>query len=192
MAKGLEDMTLEELWQLFPVELKPHDPQWKDMAQEEIASLQALLADPSLTISHIGSTAVPAIMAKPIIDILVEIPPGHDPDALRLLMEKAGYICMNISGKRMSFNKGYTPQGYAERVFHIHFHPSGDRDEILFRDYLISHPVTAGEYEKLKLSLLPTFKHDRDGYTAAKTDFVKSVVELARRFYSTDKNTHRS
>ncbi|MDE6288640.1 MAG: GrpB family protein, partial [Muribaculaceae bacterium] len=85
------------------------------------------------------------------------------------------------SETRMSFNKGYTPEGYAERVFHIHFHPAGDRDEILFRDYLLSHPATAKEYEKLKQNLLPAFRHDRDGYTAAKTDFINKVLALARK-----------
>lgn len=80
----------------------------------------------------------------------------------------------------MSFNKGYTPAGYADKVFHIHFHISGDNDEIRFRDYLIAHPDVAKEYERLKLSLLPKYWHDRDGYTEAKTAFVRSVVDIAK------------
>ena len=75
----------------------------------------------------------------------------------------------------------YTPVGYADRVFHIHFHYPGDNDEIAFRDYLIAHPETAKEYEQLKCSLLPACKNNRDGYTQAKTDFVRLVVELSRR-----------
>ncbi len=55
----------------------------------------------------------------------------------------------------------------------------GDNNEILFRDYLITNPEAAKEYELLKQSLLPKFKHDRDGYTDAKTEFVKHIVELA-------------
>ena len=88
---------------------------------------------------------------------------------------------MSASDKRMSFNKGYTPEGYAERVFHIHFHLTGDNDEIRFRDYLIAHPDIAKEYEGLKLSLLPRFKHNRDAYTEAKTDFVRRICGLARK-----------
>ncbi len=58
-------------------------------------------------------------------------------------METAGYICMSSSENRMSFNKGYTPQGYAEKVFHVHIHAMGDNDEIAFRNYLNSNPVVA-------------------------------------------------
>ena len=87
---------------------------------------------------------------------------------------------MSVSDTRMSFNKGYTPKGYADKVFHIHFHSIGDNDEIIFRDYLIAHPEAAKEYERLKLSLLPEYRHDRDGYTDAKSEFVNNVVELAK------------
>ena len=80
----------------------------------------------------------------------------------------------------MSFNKGYTPSGYAKRVFHIHLHLSGDNDELSFRDYLIAHPSVAGEYEALKRSLLPRYKYDRDGYTAAKTGFISRITRLAK------------
>ena len=76
----------------------------------------------------------------------------------------------------MSFNKGYTPSGYADKVFHIHIHPIDDNDEIFFRDFLVNHPDTAKEYEALKLSLLPKFKHNRDGYTEAKTEFIERIV----------------
>ena len=58
---------------------------------------------------------------------------------------------MSSSERRMSFNKGYTPEGYAERVFHIHVHAVGDNDEILFRDYLRDHPAVAREYEALNV-----------------------------------------
>ena len=168
-------MTLEELWELFPIVLTQHDPRWTDWAEEEMTILSAILSRFDKRISHIGSTAIPGIMAKPIVDILVEIPSGTNKDEIREIMESTGYICMSVSGTRMSFNKGYTPEGYAERVFHIHFHPTGDNDEIYFRDYLIDHPDIAKEYERLKLSLLPRFKHNRDAYTEAKTDFVSKI-----------------
>lgn len=66
-------MTLEELWQLFPILLTPHQLQWKDWAREEIENLTALLSGYCPVITHIGSTAIPNIQAKPIIDILVEL-----------------------------------------------------------------------------------------------------------------------
>lgn len=180
MAKDLKDMTLEELWELFPLVLSTHNPQWGEWAEEEMAILSRLLSGFDIRISHIGSTAIPGIMAKPTVDILVEIPDETDKDSIRKIMESAGYICMSVSDERMSFNKGYTPEGYAERVFHIHFHHKGDNDEIRFRDYLIEHPDIAKEYERLKLSLLPQFRHNRDAYTEAKTDFIKRICDLAK------------
>lgn len=170
-------MTLEELWELFPIVLTPHDPKWAIWAKEEIRLLLGLLLSYDPIINHIGSTAIPEIQAKPIIDILVELSPDIDWSQIKDLMEVNGYICMSESAYRISFNKGYTPTGYADKVFHIHFHRSGDNDEILFRDYLIAHPETAKEYEQLKRSLLPKYKNDRDGYTEAKTEFVKNIIK---------------
>ncbi len=71
---------------------------------------------------------------------------------------------------RASFNKGYTLDGFAEKVFHLHLRYSEDNDELYFRDYLIENPDIAKEYEKLKLGLWKKYEHDRDAYTEAKTD----------------------
>ena len=180
-------MTLEELWELFPIVLVPHTPHWIEWADEEMAILSAILSGLDIKISHIGSTAIPGIMAKPIVDILVEILAETDWKEVRKRMECAGYICMSASDERMSFNKGYTPEGYAEQVFHIHFHHIGDNDEIFFRDYLIYNPDVAKEYESLKLSLLPKFKQNRDAYTEAKTTFVKHICALARNLSKSDR-----
>lgn len=178
--RNLKDMTLAELWELFPIVLAAYNPDWSKWADKEILDLSTLLRDYTPIINHIGSTAIPNIQAKPIIDILVEIAPDNDWQWVHETMEKSGYICMSVSDTRMSFNKGYTPKGYADKVFHIHFHSIGDNDEIIFRDYLIAHPEAAKEYERLKLSLLPEYRHDRDGYTDAKSEFVSNVVQLAK------------
>lgn len=173
-------MTLEELWELFPIVLVPHNPRWKEWAADEIKSLGKLLSHFTPNIHHIGSTAIPDIQAKPIVDILVEIPVNVGWNAVKKVMEQAGYICMATSYTRMSFNKGYTPEGYEERVFHIHFHRSGDNDEISFRDFLLSHSDAAKDYERLKLSLLSAYRNDRDGYTEAKTDFINCIIAKIR------------
>ena len=173
-------MTLEELWELFPIVLVSHNPDWKKWACEEIMALSALLGDYSPTINHIGSTAIPGIQAKPIVDILVEISPDIEWQTIKAILERHGYIGMSESGTRMSFNKGYTPAGYADKVFYIHIHRTGDNDEICFRDYLIAHPESAKDYERLKLSLLPKYKNDRDAYTDAKAAFVGNIVGLAK------------
>lgn len=180
MSRTLKDMTLAELWQLFPIVLTPHQPQWKDWAKEEMVRISILLSEYSPIVNHIGSTAIPGIQAKPIIDILVEIYPDSCWQRIKEAMETVGYICMSSSGIRMSFNKGYTPHGYADKVFHIHIHTIGDNDEICFRDYLLTHPKAAKEYEALKLSLLPQYRNDRDGYTKAKSDFVRKIISLSK------------
>lgn len=178
MKKRLEDMTLEELWQLFPITLTPHNPDWKLWADEEIAGLMKFLSECRPVINHIGSTAVPDIMAKPIVDILVEV--DSQLSTVKSLLLSHGYICMAESADRMSFNKGYTVDGYAARVYHVHVHLSGDNEEIRFRDYLLAHADVAREYEALKLRLLPRFRTDRDGYTAAKSQFIRQVLSMSR------------
>ena len=172
-------MTLEELWALFPIMLTPHQPQWAAWAADEMKTLLGVLSAYSPIVNHIGSTAVPTICAKPIIDILVELPGTSDWPSVKALLERSGYICMSVSAGRMSFNKGYTPQGYGEKVFHVHVREAGDNGELYFRDYLRANPAVAHEYETLKQSLLPKYKHDRDGYTAAKSAFVEKVMKLA-------------
>ena len=179
-CKPLQNLTLTELWELFPIVLSPHNPQWPEWAKEEIDALSVVLSAYTPIISHIGSTAISDIQAKPIIDILVEINPGADWQRIEDEMEAAGYICMVVTVTGRSFNKGYTPGGYADKVFHIHIRTTGDNDEIYFRDYLLAHPDVAREYETLKLGLLPKYRNDRDGYTEAKTDFVRRITDLAK------------
>lgn len=179
MAKKLSEMALEELWQLFPITLTEHQPCWEEWYREEEAFLQSFL--PGVRLSHIGSTAIKGIWAKPIIDILAEAGQGSSLSSFKGQLVSAGYLCMAESGQRLSFNKGYTENGFAERVFHLHLRWEGDNDELFFRDYLNTHPATAKEYEKLKLSLWRQYEHDRDGYTQAKTDFVLRYTEKAKQ-----------
>jgi len=182
MGKELSEMTLEELWQLFPIYLAEHQLCWKEWYLEEESLLMAFL--PSIErISHIGSTAIPFIWAKPIVDILVEIPKESNLFDYKTLIIDNGYICMSQSENGLSFNKGYTENGFAERVFHLHLRYAGDNDELYFRDYLIEHSKVAKEYEALKLRLWQKYEHNRDAYTNAKTVFVKEYTEKARILY---------
>ena len=87
---------------------------------------------------------------------------------------------MSESPNRISLNKGYTEQGFAEKVFHLHLRMTGDHDEIYFRDYLCQHPDIAQAYQELKLSLWKQFEHNRDAYTDAKTDFINHYVSEAK------------
>ena len=184
MSPSLEEMSLEELWQLFPIFLREHQDEWKDWyAEERLRLLSFLPANQLVRISHIGSTSVETIWAKPIVDILLEIPKETDMVVMRDLLLQNGYLLMSESQGRMSFNKGYTPSGFAERVFHLHLRYEGDHDELYFRDFLQEHPAVAKNYEKLKLSLWKQYEHNRDAYTDSKTDFIKKYTKEAKRLY---------
>ena len=134
-------------------------------------------------VSHIGSTAIHNIWSKPIIDILLEIPKENNIQDYKELIISNGYICMLESRERMSFNKGYTENGFDERVFHLHLRYVGDNDELYFRDYLNERIDVAKEYEKLKLLLWKEFEYNRDGYTKAKTEFVQKYTAQAKEKY---------
>lgn len=179
MSKPLSKMTLQELWALFPIRLTAHQPCWADWYNEESGHLRGILPQ-AAAIHHIGSTAIPGIWAKPIIDILVEIPHRISMQELGSTLTRHGYLRMSQSDGRMSFNKGYTEAGFAERVFHLHLRYIGDHDELYFRDYLLAHPDAAREYEQLKLRLWKPYEHDRDGYTGAKSAFVRQITEAAK------------
>lgn len=178
--RPLEEMSVAELWELFPITLCNYDARWSFWADEEMALLSECLAGLSRRITHVGSTAVPGMISKPIVDILIEVDADADWTPVKSRLLASGYICMSESSRRISFNKGYTPRGYSERVFHVHVVRSGDNDEIAFRDYLRRHPDAAREYGRLKIRLLEKYGRDRDGYTAAKSDFVAEIVGLAR------------
>ncbi len=181
MKKPLSERSLEELWQLFPIFLTPHQPAWANWFEQERQLLLSALPQESLFgIHHIGSTAVDTIQAKPIVDILVVTTEGCDWGAVYERLFSNGYLLMSEEKGRASFNKGYTETGFAQRVFHLHLRRDGDQDELYFRDYLRTHPAVARAYEALKLSLWRQYEHDRDRYTQGKTAFVRRYTRAAK------------
>jgi len=168
------------------VEIVGYDPSWPDLyAAEEKVLRGALPADAFIAIEHAGSTAIPGVAAKPIIDIFVAVP--SIADARRTLVEpiKAiGYVYWqdNPNPERMFFVKGMPPFG-ARRTHHIHLcEPSSEHwaRPLLFRDYLRRHPDQARQYVELKRDLAERFRDDREGYTAAKDAFVLDIIAKAR------------
>ena len=181
--KTLSEMTLEELWQLFPIILSDHNPDWKNDYEEEKKLLEKQFGDLLVGIYHIGSTAVEGLIAKPTVDILLEVKPASFPDAVRKTAERCGYTVMaekNMPEYRLDLCKGYTPQGFADKVFHLHIRYPGNDDEIVFRDFLKRNPGKAEEYAALKIELQKRFRHNRDAYTEAKGDFIRACVNEAR------------
>ena len=186
--KNLEEMTLEELWELFPIILKEHRAEYADWYEEEQQNLTKLLAEFEIQrINHIGSASVEGLIAKPIVDILLELPEGYDFEKVTALLQKAGWILMikDKEKQTLDLNKGYTPAGFAEKVYHLHVRALGDWDELYFRDYLQKYPEAARQYEELKLSLKEKYEHNRDAYTDAKAEFVQKYSQKAREEFGT-------
>lgn len=184
MGKDLSEMTLEELWELFPIFLVEHDDRWEVYYDEIEKELTGLLSDQHVVrISHIGSTAVQEIWAKNIVDVMVEIPENNSMKDVARILEQNGFTIMSAEVNRISLNKGYTENGFADKVYHIHLRYAGDNDELFFRDYLNDHTDVAKEYEALKLRLWKQYEHNRDAYTNAKTDFITKWTAEAQKEY---------
>ena len=182
MKKELSEMTLTELWELFPIFLTAPNPNWnKQYLEEEKLLTSCLPWGSKIRISQIGSTAIKNIWAKNIVDILAEIPAELSMGVYKDVLLKNNYLCHNEEKGRLDFNKGYTSDGFADKAFHLHLRYIGDNDELYFRDYLNEHEEAAKEYEKLKLSLWPLYEHDRDGYTKAKGEFIQKYTILAKK-----------
>lgn len=173
------------------VAVVPYDPRWPEMFERERAHLSASLpADLVKRIEHFGSTAVPGLAAKPIVDMLVEVT-SLDETRRRIapVLESQGYDYF----WRPTWGDD-TPPFYAwfikrdekgNRTHHIHMVESHFEhwDRLLFRDYLIEHPDVALEYGNLKTRLSGKHRNDRVAYTQAKSDFIGRVMGLARQHY---------
>ncbi|SHI96081.1 GrpB domain, predicted nucleotidyltransferase, UPF0157 family [Clostridium amylolyticum] len=184
MSKRLSEMSLEELWQLFPIILKKHNPMWREWYLQEKNLIMTIIGNNHIKrINHIGSTSVNGLISKPTIDILLEITEDCNLKFLVSVLEKSGYIFEKQPqnpAPHMMFMKGYTEKGFEEKVFHLHVRYLGDWNELYFRDYIQWHKDVAEEYGKLKMGLKDKYEHNRDGYTEAKTEFIKKYTNIAR------------
>jgi GrpB-like predicted nucleotidyltransferase (UPF0157 family) len=190
VAKDLDQLTGEELGQLFPIQIVEWRAEWLDLFNKESAHLLNILGEErALRIEHIGSTAVPGLAAKPTIDILIEIQPDEEAQAdITALMQDHAYIHMREQQDHLMFVKGYTPAGYKGQAYHIHM-ASKEQEEFWerldFRDYLIAHPEAADAYAALKRKLAEDFHTDREAYTEAKTGFIRQYTDLAKNWRTT-------
>lgn len=127
MKKQLSEMSLEELWNLFPIFLVPHKERWKKQYEEMETMLRETFSQHDIRISHIGSTAIDNIYAKDIVDILMEEDNSTDLRDIAREAENIGFIRMSERKKRISLNYGYTPDGFADKVYHLHLRYKGDK-----------------------------------------------------------------
>ncbi|SCZ11143.1 GrpB family protein [Alkaliphilus peptidifermentans] len=187
MGKELSEMTLEELWELFPIILKAHSKDYKKWYENERQSLLDCIGRKNiLRINHVGSSAIEGLISKPTVDILLEIDCKTNIEQLYNILINNGWIMMASQKEpymQMSFNKGYAKEGFAEKVYHLHVRYYDNWNELYFRDYLMECKEAANEYGKLKLQLLEKYKKDRDGYTKAKSTFILEHTEKAKKKY---------
>ena len=168
------------------VEIVEYDPRWPRLFDEEARRLRTVL-DPSLIVEleHFGSTAIPGLSAKPIIDILIAVRSLTVAQATFVAaLRKLDYVYWadNPKKDRMFFVKGMPPYG-AKRSHHVHVtEPEGEMwQRLVFRDYLRAHPEEAATYERLKRQLAAEHQTDREAYTDAKSAYVETVMRKAGR-----------
>lgn len=172
------------------VRLEAHSPKWNALFEgEKQRILRQLDRDVShlkvlRDLQHIGSTAIPGIAAKPILDIGLAVSSFRKGYLLVLPLEELGYEFYGENGvpNRLYFNLGFPTSA------HLHLFELGSFEwqaHILFRDYLIAHPQAAAQYEQLKQELAARFRTEREKYTDGKAEFIRGVVELAKQEQAT-------
>jgi GrpB-like predicted nucleotidyltransferase (UPF0157 family) len=178
-----------------PVEsilLVDYDPEWPQSFEEERARLQQAIGEWTVAIEHVGSTAVPGLAAKPVIDMGVALRRREDTLLCITPMRELGYVCLGeseIPGRTFFRKLTNTPapgqifDGVA-RTHHVHMYESGhweDVAHVLFRDYLRAHPQVAEDYAAHKRELASRHGGDVESYAMAKSEFVRGVLSKARR-----------
>jgi len=169
-----------------PIIIVDYDPRWPQLYKEEKARIIAALGRWLADIQHVGSTAVPGLAAKPIIDIMPALRSLDDTPRIIEPMRRLGYQYFpeyeDDLPERRYFRK---PPGEAFRgggTHHVHFvETTSDfwRRHIAFRDYLRAHAGAAREYAELKRRLAAEYAADREGYTEAKSDFIRGIEAKA-------------
>ncbi|MGM0828222.1 MAG: GrpB family protein [Bacillota bacterium] len=168
------------------VKVVPHQSDWKEKFEMEKRKLTKLL--PDATIHHIGSTSVPGLAAKPIIDILIEVPGLESIDDQTEEFSQLDFVGKGENGipNRRYFYKG---EGN-KRIVHLHIFPYGI-DHVIrhlaFRNYLREHNAEARRYGELKSRLAKKFQQDMEGYIQGKDQFVKDLEKKALNWYEKNK-----
>jgi GrpB-like predicted nucleotidyltransferase (UPF0157 family)/ubiquinone/menaquinone biosynthesis C-methylase UbiE len=162
------------------IEVVPYNPAWPALFEEERRRIEAALGGwVQGGIEHVGSTAVPGLAAKPVIDIMVGVANLEEARGAFAEVASLGYL---YAPYKSDFMHWFCKPSVEIRTHHLYLMEKGHPEweaHIAFRDHLRNHPETAEAYEKLKLDLAKRFRNDREAYTEAKTDFVAQVVATA-------------
>ena len=161
-----------------PVQIVPYSAEWPETFRVLGSSLRGALGDVAMRIDHIGSTAVPGLAAKPIIDVQISVAAFEPLAAYRDPLEQLGFVFRSDNPER---TKRYFRERPGARRAHIHVRRSGSWAEqfaLLFRDYLRAHASDAERYESLKRELAGRYR-ERRAYTDAKASFIWEVMRRA-------------
>ena len=164
--------------------LSPYDPTWPDLFEAEAVRLRHALGSMAVRIDHHGSTAVPGLAAKPVIDIQVSVVGLQPLDSYGRALETLGYV--HVAHPDDAFCPFFHRPSRWPHTHHVHVVQAGGDEErrtLAFRDYLRHHVDVAGEYEALKRRLMaelnPGDAVSQEAYAAGKTGFVERIVSLA-------------
>jgi GrpB-like predicted nucleotidyltransferase (UPF0157 family) len=165
------------------VHLAAHDPRWAAQFAAERDRLLDLLPGQFAAIEHIGSTAIPGLAAKPIIDLLAGVRTMNEADALLEPLCTHGYETSAEFNATLPDRRWLMRHALGRRTHHLHLVVFGGEpwvQRLRFRDLLRADAAIAARYEHLKLNLAAKYRLDREAYTHAKTAFINEVLAKAR------------
>jgi GrpB-like predicted nucleotidyltransferase (UPF0157 family) len=164
------------------VVITPYDPEWPALFAELRARLRGALGDVALRVDHIGSTSIPGLAAKPIIDVQISVADFEPAEAYRIPLESLGFV---FRANNPDLTKRYFRDKPGERRTHIHVRRAGSWAEqfaLLFRDYMRTHGEDAKRYADVKYQLAEQYGEDRVGYTNAKAPFLWEIMVKADKW----------
>ena len=166
------------------VKLSSYDPKWSEIFKKEKKILQKALGKMIIDIQHVGSTAVPNLSAKPIIDIAVAAT-GLSEKKVKKYIKPLKKLAYEYRGKDRPRERLFVKGSEDKRICHLHMVKFGGKswkDYLLFRDYLRTHKKVAVEYAKLKAELAKKFSDNRKSYTSGKDKFIQGVFKKLKKF----------
>lgn len=168
------------------IELHPHSPHWSELARAETARLHTALGSVLVTVHHIGSTSIPGILAKPIVDLIPVVSDLHSLDRVMPRLESIGYECLGeygIPGRRYCRRDDPVT---GKRAYQLHCFAQGRPDidrHLAFADYLRAHPAIAKQYEAEKLRAAALHPDNMLDYNNAKNDWIKRTERDALQWW---------
>ncbi|MCK5185118.1 MAG: GrpB family protein [Candidatus Heimdallarchaeota archaeon] len=166
-----------------PIILEKYNPEWPDFFLEERAKIEKALGHLIVKIEHIGSTAIPGMGGKPVIDIMIGVQEKDDAEKCIPLLASIGYV--SDPDRHEDFPERKTLDKYAIGAkIHLYIIDINSEEwvrHILFRDHLRANPDVARDYNKLKVELVKKYRYDREAYTKGKAKFIKKVEDKAKK-----------